>query len=255
MEEDIFMTKEEKLLRKAIDTQSFDEIKKVLAQSDRPISKKLVVPVLRSLIGRFNFDFSVVDLLKKRQCDLNPTLDSEYRLGDYLAYFGRLSPRLVTEMGKAGYSFSDKNDRGEHAGFYLIASIPLNKKVIASLKAQGIDFKEKNKEGKTAVDVMISVISQYTTQNEQPGLASLRINRFSGLIETAEELRLLSLKKTIELKEFIQNKIDEIKPQSYENIGINDLYNEIKDCSVKIKKLKSNTAPNVENKQHFREGA
>ena len=63
------------------------------------------------------------------------------------------------------------------------------------------------------------------------------------------------MKKPIELKEFIQNKIDEIKPQSYENIGINDLYNEIKDCSVKIKKLKSNTAPNVENKQHFREGA
>lgn len=253
MEEDIFMTKEEKLLRKAIDTKSLTEIKKVLGQSNKPISKELVVPVLRKLIGRSNFDFSVVDLLKKRNCDLNPTLESEYRLGDYLSYFGRLSPRLITEMGKAGYSFASKNQKGEHAGFYLIASSPLNKKVIASLKAQGIDFNSKNKNGQTAIDVMVSVIQQYSVQGEQTYSSNLKYNRFSGLIETPEDLEKILTKKSSELKDVLQTMIDKIEPNSYENIGINDLDKEMKNNILKIKKIKSNPLP-VSKKQHIREG-
>ena len=247
------MTKEEKLLRKAIDTKSLTEIKKVLGQSNKPISKDLVVPVLRKLIGRSNFDFSVVDLLKKRNCDLNPTLESEYRLGDYLAYFGRLSPRLITEMGKAGYSFATKNPKGEHAGFYLIASSPLNKKVIASLKAQGIDFNSKNKNGQTAIDVMVSVIQQYTVQGEQSYSTNLRYNRFSGLIDSSEDLEKVLSKKSSELKNILQNMIDKIEPNTYENIGINDLDKDMKNNILKVTKIKSNPLP-VSQKQHIREG-
>lgn len=255
MEEEIFMTKEEKLLKKAIDTKSLDDVKKILGQSTKPISKELVVPILRSLIGRSKFDFSVVELLKKRNCDLNPKLESEYRLGDYLAYFGRLSPRLISEMGKAGYSFSSKNEKGEHAGFYLIASRPLSKKVIASLKKQGVDFNDKNSEGKTAVDVMVSIIQRYATNTEEPHAKALRLNRFADLLSVPEEFEALSSNNSTRLTKVIQSAIDKIKPESYENIGIVEIYNEINENSLKAKKIKSNVPPQKTRQEYVREGA
>lgn len=249
------MTKEEKLLKKAIENKSINEIKEVLSQSNKPISKEIVVPILRNLIGRSKFDFSVVEALKKRGCDLNPKLDVDYRLGDYLAYFGRLSPRLISEMGKAGYSFSSKNGKGEHAGFYLIASLPLNKKVIAALKAQGVDFNEKNNNGKTAIDLMVDVAKRYDLIHENLYLSGVCFNRFASLANTPEEIKTVSLSKGPQLKNVIQGLIDKIEPQSYENIGISELCEEIKDTLLHAQKIKSQIIPqkNVEN-QRIREG-
>ena len=74
-----------------------------------------VVKVLRLLLGRSNFDFEMVKLLKKHHCDLNAPLGDtrsnpdQYRMGDYLSSYGRLSPRLIDEMAKAGYDFSKTN--------------------------------------------------------------------------------------------------------------------------------------------------
>ncbi len=254
MEEELTMTKEEKLLKKAIDKHSIKEIKEVLSRSNTPISKEIVVPILRGLIGRSNFDFSVVDLLQKRNCDLNPTLASEYRLGDYLAYFGRLSPRLITEMGKAGYSFSRKNEKGEHAGFYLIASRPLNKKVIASLKAQGLDFNEKNNEGKTAVDTMVAIIEKYTSTQTDYNASALAFNRFSGLLDTPEELTEISRIKGDNLKKIIKNAIDKIEPKSYENIGIVELYEDSNHTALQKQMIIRNKIPSSKGSERIREG-
>ena len=199
----------------------------------------------------------MVDLLKKRGCDLNPTLESDYRLGDYLSYFGRLSPRLISEMGKAGYSFSKQNEKGEDASFYLIASLPLNKKVISALKAQGIDFKQKNKNGKTAVETMISAVQKYACGKEISYGKSLVINRFSGLLDTPEELN--NLNKAVSekgkgLQQLVQHAIDKIEPKPYENIGILDIYEDMKDAALISRKILSTTEPLNNAKQRVREG-
>ena len=59
--------------------------------------------------------------------------------------------------------------------------------------------------------------------------------------------------KHLGVKNTLQNMIDKIEPNAYENIGINDLDQDMKNNILKVTKIKSNPLP-VSQKQHIREG-
>ena len=216
-------------LRKALRSASLKDIKTIFGKSTEPLSEKEVIQVLRLLLGRSNFDFEMVDLLRKRHCDLNMPLGDkktdpdQYRIGDYLSSYGRLSPRLIHEMDKAGYKFSQTNTNKENAGFYLISSAPINYKLVAALKSKGLDFSQKNVKGKTLVDELLSVSMHYPNKHYK----DLIVHRLSPLFDNKEDIN--SLVKTTsltEIGELVSRRIAEIQPKSYENVGIQDIYKE-----------------------------
>ena len=210
------LSKETKELERVLRTGNIKEIKHVFGKSSDPLQPKDVVKVLRLLLGRSNFDFEMVKLLKKHHCDLNAPLgDSrsnpeQYRMGDYLSSYGRLSPRLIDEMAKAGYDFSKTNAKGEHAGFYLLGTRALNSKVVAALKSKGVDFELKNKSGQTAIDYMIENVETFATRMFSSKPKAAAIAKLSPLFEKREDLISLSTLNIDGLKNLVDKRIKEI---------------------------------------------
>ena len=230
------LSKNEKELQQALRNGSLQEIKHVFGKSSEPLTGKEVVKVLRLLLGRSNFDFEMVQLLKKHHCDLNAPLGDlktnpdQYRIGDYLASYGRLSPRLIDEMAKAGYDFAKTNRKGEHAGFYLIATKPINDKIIAALKSKGVDFSLPNNDRKTTSDLMVYHIKNMMSKMFLKTEKEVAIRRLSPLFKTQEGLLNLSILQGSKLKEAIDSRLTEIEPKAYETVGIQDILRDNEAC-------------------------
>lgn len=223
------VSKDEKELGNALRTGSLKEIKHIFGKSTKPLNPKEVIKILRLLLGRSNFDFEMVKLLKNRQCDLNAPLGDiktnpeQYRIGDYLAAYGRLSPRLIDEMAKAGYDFSKTNQKGEHAGFYLIANLAVNDRVISALKAKGVNFSTPNKIGYTASEMMYNHIKKYAQRMYLNTPTEVAIKRLSPLCRTQKDMFNLVRLQGKELKSFIVEKVAQIKPINYSDVGIQQI--------------------------------
>lgn len=224
------LSKDKKELENALRKGSIQEIKYVFGKSSQPLEDQEVVKVLRLLLGRSNFDYEMVQLLKKHHCDLNAPLGDlknnpdQYRIGDYLAAYGRLSPRLIDEMAKAGYDFSKTNAKGEHVGFYLIANSPINEKIVAALKSKGVDFSKCNNMGQTASEMMVFYVKKLAANMFLSHPANASIRRLSPLYKKQQDMiKLVRLNKE-ELGAFIKKRIDSIKPNGYETVGIQRIY-------------------------------
>ncbi len=220
------VSRDEKELNYVLKSGSLKEIKHVFGKFTEPLKSNEVTKVLRLLLGRSNFDFEMVKLLKSKQCDLNAPLGDtktnpeQYRMGDYLATYGRLSPRLIYEMAKAGYDFSKTNKNNEHVGFYLIASKAINYQVVAALKAQGVDFSTKNSEGKTAGDLMYYHVEELGKKMFLKTPTEASIKKLSPLFLTQSDLINLVSYQGDDLKKFINQRLNEIKPKENKHIGI-----------------------------------
>ena len=206
---------EQRVLKKG----SVQKISETLLSYTNSLTKDESKKILWDLLKRSCFDYQMARVLKERQCEMNLPLE-EYRFGDYLSAYGRLSPRLIYEMAQAGYNFTVSNLRGEHVGFYLIYDEMLNDKVISALKKQGVDFNSKNKEGLTAVDKMTElfrVCSEFTAKK-----------RMSGLFNTRDELiDLIQCQNDREhVRNLLQRKIDSLPPMSYKDVGIRHIQEE-----------------------------
>lgn len=173
-------------------SQDKQEIRMILGASLEKLSVADGIEALRLLLGRGNFDYEMVGVLKQRGCDLNQPLGDAranpngYTTADYLASYGRLSPRLISEMAKAGYDFKRLNNRGEHAGFYLVGGAPLNKEVVAALKAQGVDFSVRNKDGKTVAETAVEGLITYARTVGCPPQVILK-NRLGAFFEKRDD--------------------------------------------------------------------
>lgn len=273
------LSKETKELERVLRTGNIKEIKHVFGKSSEPLQPKDVVKVLRLLLGRSNFDFEMVKLLKKHHCDLNAPLGDtrsnpdQYRMGDYLSSYGRLSPRLIDEMAKAGYDFSKTNAKGEHAGFYLLGTRALNSKVVAALKSKGVDFELKNKSGQSAIDYMIKNVETFAARMFSSKPKAAAIAKLSPLFEERDDLISLSNLNTEGLKNLVDRRIKEIEPKDNESVGIQAILSQnfascnlaryaskfvqekenleiemrsnfIKSCPLFLKRLKSNSEQN-----------
>ncbi|MBQ8251323.1 MAG: hypothetical protein IJY92_05380 [Alphaproteobacteria bacterium] len=230
------LSKETKELDRVLRQGNIKEIKHVFGKSSEPLRQKDVVKVLRLLLGRSNFDFEMVQLLKKHHCDLNAPLGDEksnpeqYRMGDYLSSYGRLSPRLIDEMAKAGYDFSKTNAKGEHAGFYLLGTRSLNARVVAALKAQGVDFDLKNKSGKTVADCIVDNIATFSSKMLLSKPKRVIIAKLSPLFEIREDFIRLSTVDGNDLKGMIADRLREIKPERNETVGIQSILSQNRAC-------------------------
>ena len=273
------LSKETKELERVLRTGNIKEIKHVFGKSSEPLQPKDVVKVLRLLLGRSNFDFEMVKLLKKHHCDLNAPLGDtrsnpdQYRMGDYLSSYGRLSPRLIDEMAKAGYDFSKTNAKGEHAGFYLLGTRALNSKVVAALKSKGVDFELKNKSGQSAIDYMIKNVETFAARMFSSKPKAAAIAKLSPLFEKRDDLISLSTLNTEGLKNLFDKRIKEIEAKDNESVGIQAIISQnyatcnlaryaskfvqekenleiemrsnfIKSCPLFLKRLKSNSEQN-----------
>ncbi len=206
-------TEEKKVLRRG----NTEEIIKVFSAGDKPLTEGDSSKVLSLLMGRSTLDYRLIQILHKRSCNVNSS-KTQYRMGDYLSSYGRLSPRLIHEMSKMGYDFKQVNAAEEHAGFYLAYSGILNDKVISALKAQGVDFGVKNLQDKTAVESLGKMMLP----------SAILTARLSGVFTTPEELKELS-EISADVKavcRVVQKKIDSLPAVSYETIGIQDIKQE-----------------------------
>lgn len=228
----MFSSKEDKALRETLRNGSIKDIKNIFGASKEPLSQKEVIQILRLLLGRSNFDFEMVDLLKRRKCDLNTPLGDkktnpeQYTAIDYLSSYGRLSPRLIHELKKAGYDFTITNKRGEHAGFYLIASAPISDKIIAALKDKGVDFSKPNKDGLTVAQTMVLAMKNHALNRGTSTYTDIAINRLSALFNNHQDYTAIFNADDKKLVEIIDRRLQEIQPESYENIGIEKLRSE-----------------------------
>ena len=222
----MFSSKENKALRYALQNGSIKDIKTAFGSSAEPLSQKEVIQILRLLLGRSNFDFEMVELLKKRQCNLNAPLGDkksnpeQYTTVDYLSSYGRLSPRLIHEMQKAGYDFTTTNKKGEHAGFYLIASAPINDKIIAALKDKGVDFSKPNAAGQTIAQTMVKALKKHAERLGISSYKKIALNRLGSLFDKRDELIEIQLSNEAKLVAMIDKRLKEIQPQAFENVGI-----------------------------------
>ncbi len=125
----------------------------------RALSPQQTKQALWRLLPHFNHAY--VPALKNLGCDFkNTTLYDGNTVAHYLSYFGRLTPRLISSLSKAGCDLSATNDKGHPVAYYLAAELPLVKEVVASLKECGVDFKKKNEAGICALDGIVASISK-----------------------------------------------------------------------------------------------
>ena len=213
-------------------SQNKQEIRMILGASLEKLSVADGIEVLRLLLGRDNFDYEMVGVLKQRGCDLNKPLGDVYAnpdgytTTDYLASYGRLSPRLISEMAKAGYDFKRLNNRGEHAGFYLVGGAPLNKEVVAALKAQGVDFSIKNKDGKTVAETAVEGLITYAkTVGSHPRV--MFKNRLGAFFERRDDFVDLYYADKDKIVEDLNRWFAEIEPEINADKGIQSVYKEI----------------------------
>ena len=217
-------------------SQNKQEIRRILGASLEKLSVADGIEVLRLLLGRNNFDYEMVGVLKQRGCDLNKPLGDVYAnpdgytTTDYLASYGRLSPRLISEMAKAGYDFKRLNNRGEHAGFYLVGGAPLNKEVVAALKAQGVDFSIKNKDGKTVAETAVEGLITYAkTVGSHPRV--MFKNRLGAFFERRDDFVDLYYADKDKIVEDLNRWLAEIEPEINADKGIQSVYD---DYSVRV---------------------
>ena len=221
---------EKSILKHGEDNQ---EIRSVLSASSQPLSVADGIEVLRLLLGRGKFDYEMVDVLKQRGCDLNKPLGCNkdnpdgYTTADYLASYGRLSPRLISEMAKAGYDFKRLNNRGEHAGFYLVGGAPLNKEVVAALKAQGVDFSIENKEGKTVADIAVKGLVTYA---QTTGMSERKVFKdwLGAFFEQRDDYVDLYYADKDKIVENLNRRFAEIEPNVNADKGILSVYEDYK---------------------------
>ena len=188
-----------------------EEIKDVLKNMRGYLSQDESLLALNTLTGRGFMNFEVIPLLAKRGCDFNtPLNESGYRVCDYLASYGRLSPRLINEFKKAGYDFCRVNDKGEHCGFYLAFEKPLNSLVISALKNAGVDFEMPNNMGKTAIDMYMSNMNYYGHKIMFPLLSGLKREEYVDFLQMNKE----------DVQKYIAGVIEKLPPQANEHIGI-----------------------------------
>lgn len=204
-------------------TAPVDEIIHMLTTRTQPLTKDESKEVLRILVGRSRFDYRLPSALKSCGCDMNVSLDSgQMRCGDYLAYYGRLSPRLISEMNKAGYDFTKTNSEGRHVGYYLHAYSTVSEQVIGALKFVGVDFNHQDSHGMT-------VVVRYADDVVRHG-HELMLHRFCGLCSTQRDFETFCSKDKYHAGEFLADIMDAIPAKCDERIGIEEIY---KDNSCK----------------------
>lgn len=223
--------KKEKGLDTTLSRGDLLDIKNVLSSSEETFTLKETRKILRLLLGRSNFDYEMVVLLKKHNTDLNAPIDDEngYRIGDYLASYGRLSPRLIHEMSKAGYDFKKTNKTGEHAGFYLHLSSPVNARVVSALKAQGVDFSIKNNKGEAVEDKVLKSLKYHAYKTKGTiDYQDVAFQRLSALIDTRDDTFTFVnvIKDEEKLKAFIASRFAHIKPEEAAYRGISSIKKE-----------------------------
>lgn len=198
-------------------TGSVDEIIQLLTSQAHPLTKQESQKVLRILVGRSRFDYRLPSVLQACGCDMNVSLDStQIRCGDYLAYYGRLSPRLIFEMNKAGYDFTKTNCHGRHAGYYLHAYSTISDQVVGALKQVGVDFNHLDSNGQTVVD-------RYCEDASQHGY-DLTLHRFCGLCNTQRDIETLCSNDQYHIGSFLTQVIDSIPARCDSTIGIEEIY-------------------------------
>lgn len=188
-----------------------EEIKDVLKNMTGYLSKDESLLALNKLTGRGFMNFEIIPLLAKRRCDFNmPLNDSGYRVCDYLASYGRLSPRLINEFHKAGYDFCRDNSHGEHCGFYLAFERPISSLVVSALKNVNVDFESPNNNGKTAVDMYMQNMQYYGRKIMFPLLSGMKREEYVDFLHMNQS----------DVKTYISSVIEKIPSEANAHIGI-----------------------------------
>ena len=101
---------------------------------------------------------------------------------------------------------------------------------------------------------MVAIIEKYTSTQTDYNASALAFNRFSGLLDTPEELTEISRIKGDNLKKIIKNAIDKIEPKSYENIGIVELYEDSNHTALQKQMIIRNKISSSKGSERIREG-
>lgn len=188
-----------------------EEIKEVLKNMTGLLSKDESLLALNTLTGRGFMNFEIIPLLAKRGCDFNmPLNESGYRVCDYLASYGRLSPRLINEFHKAGYDFCRDNSHGEHCSFYLAFEQPINSMVVGALKNVNVDFESTNNQGETAVDMYMKNMKCYGRKCMFPLLSGMKREEYVDFLQMGND----------DVKKYISSVIEKVPTKANEHIGI-----------------------------------